>query len=57
MGLSGEILQEGSRARPFGLAAAVLTWFTTCWFALPLRTRLRESAADDRRPDDNEPPG
>jgi hypothetical protein len=39
------------------LAAAVLTWFTTWWFVLPLRTRLREPAADDRRPDDDAPPG
>jgi hypothetical protein len=39
------------------LAAAVLTWFTTWWFVLPLRTRLREPEADDRRPDDDAPPG
>jgi hypothetical protein len=39
------------------LPAAVLTWFTMWWFVLPLRTRVRELTVDDRRPDDNEPPG
>jgi hypothetical protein len=39
------------------LAAAVFTWFTMWWFVLPLRTLVREPAADDRRPDDDEPPG
>jgi tetrahydromethanopterin S-methyltransferase subunit E len=38
------------------LAAVVLTWFTMWWFVLPLRTRLREPAVDDRRPDDDAPP-
>jgi len=35
----------------------VLTWFTMWWFVLPLRTLVREPAVDDRRPDDDEPPG
>ena len=39
------------------LAAAVLTWFTMWWFVLPLQTRGRDLAADDRRPDDDGPPG
>jgi hypothetical protein len=39
------------------LAAAVLTWFTMWWFVLPLWTLVREPAIDDRRPDDDEPPG
>jgi hypothetical protein len=34
------------------LAAAVLAWFTMWWFVLPLRTRVRQLAADDHEPDD-----
>ncbi|MGZ7087381.1 MAG: DUF6328 family protein, partial [Ilumatobacteraceae bacterium] len=35
------------------LAAGVLAWFTMWWFVLPLRTRTRQLAADDRRSDGN----
>ena len=45
------------RAPALVLAAAVLTWFTMWWFVLPLRTLVREPAADDPRPDDDEPAG
>jgi hypothetical protein len=45
------------RVPAFLLAAAVLTWFTMGWFVLPLLTLVREPAVDDRRPDDDEPPG
>jgi hypothetical protein len=34
------------------LAAVVLVWFTMWWFALPLRTRARQLAADDDQPGD-----
>jgi hypothetical protein len=37
------------------LAAAVLAWFTMWWFVLPLRTRVRQLAADDHEPDDKGP--
>ena len=33
------------------LAAGVLAWFTMWWFVLPLRTRVRQLAADDHQPD------
>jgi hypothetical protein len=45
------------RVPAFILAAAVLTWFTVWWFVLPLPTRGRDLAADDRRPDDDGPSG
>ena len=37
------------------LAAVVLAWFTMWWFVLPLWSRARQPAADDRPPDDHEP--
>jgi Family of unknown function (DUF6328) len=43
------------RVPAFILAAAVLTWFTMWWFVLPLHTRVRDLAADDRRPDGDRP--
>jgi hypothetical protein len=45
------------RVPAFLLAAAVLTWFTMWWFVLPLQTRVRDLAADDRRPDGDGPSG
>lgn len=45
------------RVPAFILAAAVLTWFTMWWFVLPLLTRVRDLAADDRRPDADGPSG
>src|SRR5436190_787717 len=45
------------RVPAFILAAAVLTWFTMWWFVLPLQTRVRDLAADNRRPDGDGPSG
>lgn len=42
-------------APAIALAAGVLAWFTMWWFVLPLRTRVRQLAADDRGPDDEGP--
>jgi hypothetical protein len=39
------------------LASGALAWFTIWWFVLPLRTRARQLAADDRPPDGDEPSG
>ena len=36
------------------LAAVVLAWFTMWWFVLPLRSRVRQLAENDR-PDDHRP--
>ena len=38
-------------APAIALAAGVLAWFAMWWFVLPLRTRVRELAIDDSRPD------
>jgi hypothetical protein len=35
------------------LAASLFAWFTVWWFVVPLRSRARQVAADDGRPDDN----
>jgi hypothetical protein len=38
------------------LAAGLFAWFAAWWFVLPLRSRARQLAANDRRPDGNWPP-